>query len=233
MKRILFIFLVLIEVILFGNEGLLFPSKDSLNVKQIAQIPTFGDPFDVFVVDTFAYVCMGNNLVILNISNKTNPKPLGFVSLPAIAIKIYISGSYAYVADDYSGLRIINISNPSNPKEVGYYDTSGEAYHVYVSGSYAYVADYLDGLQIIKISDPKRPKRVGNYLTHGWAVEVYVSNNYVADIREGLRIIDTSNPKKPKEVGYYYTPETAFGVQVSGGYIYLVVYKGIYVLKKI
>ncbi|MEO0112951.1 MAG: hypothetical protein ABIK80_03215, partial [candidate division WOR-3 bacterium] len=58
------------------------------------------------------------------------------------------SGSYAYVADEDSGLRIIDISDPQNPQEVGYYDTPGEARGVYVSGSYVYIADCSVGLQI-------------------------------------------------------------------------------------
>jgi hypothetical protein len=41
-------------------------------------------------------------------------------------------GSYAYVADGYSGLEIIDISNPTTPILKGSYDTSGSAVGVQV-----------------------------------------------------------------------------------------------------
>ena len=54
---------------------------------------------------------------------------------------VAVSGNYAYVADDESGLRVIDITNPSSPFEAGYYDTPGYASGVAVAGNYAYVAD--------------------------------------------------------------------------------------------
>ena len=64
------------------------------------------------------------------------------------AFGVYVSGSYAYVADGGDGLRIIDVSVPSSPYEIGFYNTGDTAYGVYVSGSYAYVADYEDGLRV-------------------------------------------------------------------------------------
>ena len=64
-----------------------------------------------------------------------------------------MSGNYAYVADDDSGLAIIDIFNPTNPGTPVYEDTTGHAQGVYVSGDYAYVATGASGLAIIKISD--------------------------------------------------------------------------------
>jgi len=68
------------------------------------------------------------------------------------AYGVYVSGSYAYVADEDDGLRIIDVSDPSSPSEVGFYDTGGSALGVYVSGSYAYVADEGGGLYILDVS---------------------------------------------------------------------------------
>jgi hypothetical protein len=57
---------------------------------------------------------------------------------------VYVSGSYAYVADGYK-VRIIDISDPDFPFEVGFYDTPDwpywpEVVEVYIAGSYAYFA---------------------------------------------------------------------------------------------
>ena len=74
---------------------------------------------------------------------------------------VYVSGSYAYVADDSDGLKIVDISDPTTPVKVGeFYD--GEEFltyarGVFISGSYAYVVKGANGVEIIDISDPTAP----------------------------------------------------------------------------
>jgi hypothetical protein len=78
---------------------------------------------------------------VIDVSNPSNPREVGYFDTPVVARGVYVSGNYAYVADGYLGLRVIDVSNPSNPREVGYFDTPDRAWGVYVSGNYAYVAD--------------------------------------------------------------------------------------------
>jgi hypothetical protein len=78
---------------------------------------------------------------------------VGFYDTPGWAEGVAVSGTYAYVADNWVGLRVIDVSNPSSPREVGFYDTPGQASGVAVSGvsgSYAYVADWDGGLVILR-----------------------------------------------------------------------------------
>ncbi|MFW9941495.1 MAG: hypothetical protein ACFFFT_10685, partial [Candidatus Thorarchaeota archaeon] len=87
------------------------------------------------------------------------PQPPGVSSVYyedtiGVARDIYVSGDYAYVADDWTGLAIINISDPTDPGSAIYEVTTGNAIGVYVSGDYAYVADHNEGLAVINISDP-------------------------------------------------------------------------------
>ena len=165
-------------------------ATDSLNVRGVGIVPYFADAYDVFVVDTIAYVCMNNKLVIFNIKDQSNPILLSYLYLSGLAYDVYISGSYAYVADYGSGLHIINISNPASPAEVGYYDTQGYARGVYVSGSYAYVAIGYSGLRIINISDPSSPNEVGYYDTSGEAFGVYVAGDYTYLAASDFYILD-------------------------------------------
>lgn len=101
---------------------------------------TGGAIHDIFVKDNIAYCACGHGLSIFDVSDPTRPKILGSIVLPDSADGVYVSGSYAYVADRIAGLRVIDVSNPSSPKEVGNLDTLGCAKGVYVSGQYAYVA---------------------------------------------------------------------------------------------
>jgi hypothetical protein len=70
---------------------------------------------------------------------------------------VTISGNYAYIADETSGLAIIDISDPTNPGTPVYKATSYKAKSVAVSGNYAYVIDQSSGLAIIDISDKANP----------------------------------------------------------------------------
>ena len=52
---------------------------------------------------------------------------VGSVDTPGNARGMAVSGTYAYVADDDSGLQVIDITNPASPQIVGSVDTPGEA----------------------------------------------------------------------------------------------------------
>jgi hypothetical protein len=160
---------------------------------------------------------------VIDVSNPSSPREVGFYDTPGYAFGVVVSGAYAYVADGGAGLRVIDVSDPSSPREVGVYDTPGNARGVAVSGSYAYVADGYEGLRVIDVSNPSSPREVGFYDMPWWAEDVVVSGSYayVADGGAGLRVIDVSNPSSPREVGFYDTPGYASGVVVSGTYAYV------------
>jgi len=123
-----------------------------------------------------------------------SPILVGTYKTPSYALGVFVSGSYAYVADWGSGLQIINVSNPASPTLAGSYDTPDYAEGVFVSGSYAYVADWGSGLQIINVSNPASPTLAGAYDTPGYARGVFISGSYayVADGANGLLIFDIS-----------------------------------------
>ena len=60
-----------------------------------------------------------------------------------------MSGNYAYVADDNTGLQVIDVRNPTNCVRAGGYDTRGTAYGVAVVGDRIYVADGEAGLLVL------------------------------------------------------------------------------------
>ncbi|MDM8520113.1 clostripain-related cysteine peptidase [Anaerolineales bacterium HSG6] len=215
---------VLLAVMLFvGIAVVTMPSAQAQTgtVDLIGQIG--GVTNAVFVKGNTAYIGVGPRLVILDISDPSNPTKLGESAvLPEVVQDVYVSGNYAYVANGLSGLQIINISNPAAPTLSGSCDTSDLAVGVTVSGSYAYVADYGSGLQVINISNPVAPTLSGGYDTSGTAYGVTVSGSYayVADYYS-LQVINISNPTTPTMSGSYDTPGIARGVTVSGNYAYV------------
>ncbi len=166
----------------------------------------------------------GRDLHVISVTNHTAPVQVSLFKTAGIARDVVVSGTYAYVADDDSGLRVVNVANPAHLFEVGSYDSPGQAWGVALMGSYAYVADGPSGLRVVRVSNPAHPSSVGAYDTPGFAQGVAVAGNYayIADGEEGgLRIVRISDPAHPAAVGFYDTPGCAQHVAVSGHYAYV------------
>jgi hypothetical protein len=173
------------------------------------------------------------SLQVIDVSNPESPTPIGEYDTPGIARGIFVSGNYAYVADDTFGLQIFDISNPASPTLVGNYDTPGIAWDVAVSDHYAYVADDTTGIQVIDVSNPEEPALAGNCDTPGNARGIVVSGHYahVADLSAGLQIVDISNPGSPVPAVNYDTPGDAFGVFVAEGFAYVAEHFSLMILR--
>jgi len=145
------------------------------------------------------------------------------IDTPGSARDVFISGSYAYVADGSEGLGVIDVSDPENPVEVGAHDTPGHSGNVFVLDDYAYVADGYSGLRVIDVSNPENPNEVGAYDTPGYARGVFVLGDYayVADWGSGLRMIDISDPENPNEVGACDMPGYTYDIFVMDNYAYV------------
>jgi len=168
-------------------------------------------------------ICLVLLLVDVAQADSLNVRLIGSCGTPDMAIGVAVSGNYAYVADEDSGLRVFSVADPSHPVEVGHCVTPGRAWRVTVDGEYAHVADDTGGLRIISVADPAYPTEVGYYDTLGCARDVAVMGDhaYVADYPDGLRVISVADPTHPVEVGYCETPGDARGVAVDGDYAYV------------
>lgn len=159
----------------------------------------------------------------IDVTDRTNPREVGFLAFPDNVWDLTVSGGYAYLASDPNTLQVVSLANPAHPVEVGRYDSPGNPWGVAVSGQYAYVAALEGGLRVVSVSDPAHPREVGFYDTPGWAVDVALAGRYayVADGSRGLRVVDIANPAHPQEVGFYEPAQEARAVAVVGNYAYV------------
>lgn len=208
---------------------------DFVNVEIIGQFS--GDVLTVTVADNYAYAGVGQDLVILDINDVSNPSETGRVTTPSEVYAIAIADDYAFIANGDEGITIADISNPASPIILGNFDTDGFARDIAVSGNYAYVAD-VSGLVIVDVSVPSSPSLVGTYDTTGFANCVTVSDNYayvaddgkgIFDGSNGLVIIDISNPASPTLVSIYDNAYT-YASAISGNYAYLATSEGLVIL---
>ncbi len=215
----------LIRSFVFSLALITMSSVSSAQVDSVGDILLNWAGADKVVTDgTYAYVATKNSgLVIVDISDPTDPQPVSYFDSPGQALDVELVGNYIYIADGNSGLMIVDVSDPANPTEEGSVDTPGDAEGISISGSYAYIADDASGLRVIDISDPQNPTEVGSIATPDNAYGVDVSGNYayVAVNWTGLSSIDISNPASPTLEDTYNTPGRAYDVVVSGNMAYV------------
>jgi uncharacterized protein (TIGR03437 family) len=172
----------------------------------------------------YAYVGVGQRLIVLDVSNPATPHEVGNSAPFADSVRdIAVSGSIAFVAAGGDGLRVLDVSNPASPAEIGSLHVRGYAEGVSVAGSTVCLADGPYGLRVIDASNPANPTEIGSAFTRNYAFKVAMDGRYayVAAAGAGLLIADLANPAKPLEVATLATPGYAYGLAVSGNTVHV------------
>jgi hypothetical protein len=183
---------------------------------------------------------------VIDISNPSKPKQVGFNPRSDNACNIEVSGNYGYIVDQH-GLLVMNLSNPVEPVVVGGWNSWRQVTNIAISGNYAYITLEGTDLVVIDISEPRSPRAVGLYITRGntekiavdrkylyvtytYVTYAYITEynyrttnrqySYVANNNYGLEIIDISIPNEPKQAGVYNG--YIGNIVVSDNYAYIV-----------
>jgi PKD repeat protein len=194
---------------------------DAANVELIGQVG--GTIYTVASQGSYVYAGIGPRMVILDISNPSEPSLVGQSSpLPGLVYAIAVAGNYAYLIDSEGNLWVVDVSNPAAPTEIGFCDLP-DSMAVAVSGEYAYVVGWYAGLRVIDVSNPAAPVVVGFYAIqgNGWDVAAAGDYAYATNTEGELYIIDVSNAAEPIEVGFYDTLNAESPVAIAGDYAYL------------
>lgn len=187
-----------------GSNFYIVDVSDPTNPVQVSSINT-SLLISVVVQGDYAYAAGMTALSVFNIADPFNPYLVSEVNLPQYASNIYVSDTFAYIADLDGGLRIFDISDPYSPNEVGYIDTI-LANDVFVSGGYAYIAgqthsDHEDMFFVVDISDPSSPIITGTLGIQGTPISVAVKDSfaYVGTNSGKVYAINVSDPEIPVE----------------------------------
>jgi len=183
------------------------------------------DAIDVVVDETEAYVLRSDRLYSFSVSDPGNIQLLDDISVDNVAISMYLSGDYIYIAADDNDreLQIFNVSNPANLGEATSYDLSGDlaGTDIFVQGSKAYISTENNNsgreFFIFDISDPSNPLYLGNYEAGTTIYSITIIGPYAIlglnSSSSELKIIDVSYPATINDV-------SSFNL---GGYIYSIV----------
>ncbi len=201
---------------------------------------TYGSLFEavgIHVKDTLAYLNKsGAFFSIVNVSNPSSPKPMGWTLVQGGVDKKDISHGCLIILPCYSpGIAIINVDDPTNPFVVSYYDTPGFAIDLFEKDSLVYVADYTS-LQIIDIHDPEHPVGLGSlpmpedrvgYILYCYDVFVVDTFAFVAaepaeyEVYGNLFIISVADPKNPYYIDTVKVKGSPWCVYCAGDFAYV------------
>lgn len=181
----------------------------------ITEIGSFNTPAlarGVHVVGSTAYVADGTNgLVILDVTDPTNPVQLGGFDTADIALKVQVDGTTAYVADESDGLVILDVSDPANVTQLGSLNVPNRrAVNLQVDGNTVYIAEggtFVGdaGLRVVDVSDPANVVDLGSFNTPNTNrvadVVVVGTTAYLAAEDDGFLILDVSDPANIVQLG--------------------------------
>ncbi len=118
-------------------------------------------------------------LVIVDVTDPKRPGILGSCYDGGMAQKIQVSGSYAYIANYYSGLEMMDIGNPQKPVKVGKLGDGGHAFSLDVVDNFVYLADVDDGLEIIDVTNPVSPRKIKTIPGTRGVTDVQLEQDYL------------------------------------------------------
>ncbi len=157
----------------------------------------------VKVKNTTAFLAATENMIVVDVSDPSDPVEIGRRSIPGSGLAITIAGDMAYVGTQSQGIQVLGISNPSNPIFQHGYGSEASITGLSTAGNVLYAANEENGLLILDISVTPFEK-FALLPTPGIASDVYALGTTVliADYNSIL-VVDASKPEDPKVVGRY------------------------------
>ena len=167
-----------------------------------------------------------DGLIIFDVSDLANIKPLGRYDTPDSAVNVVLSldEKTAFVSDSSNQLQIIDVSDTSNPTLLSTFNPGIYNYTVdsalSIDGDTLYLVNHFS-LTSVDVSNPSEPLTLGSVSTRydtllndlgGLATSLVISSDekiaYVASDGFGLVIIDISDPSDPKPMGSLFIDST-------------------------
>jgi len=166
-------------------------------------------------------------LYVVSLARPELPEEVGAWDSPGEGFGVTVSGTLAFVADGWSGLRIVDVADPSALNEVGNYTQQYfRATKTVVDGQYAYVVHWLKFVHIVDVSDPTNPVFVSEMGFPVGANDIELAGGYAYLVGGWayLQVYDVSNPQIPIWRTYYVVVDggaEGLGIAVDGRYAYV------------
>ncbi len=163
----------------FMTEG--FPELEVVDVTDPAnpRIPVFGgarlrlrgDPGDVAVIGSLAYVSTGTwGIRVVDLRSLVELEEVAEYSPAGLAFDVDVRGNFAYLAT-FQGLRIIDVREPSTPVYAGRAELDGLGVGVAVNGTDLYLGTQDGLVRLFDVTDPIEPVLRSDVDIGGWPLD--------------------------------------------------------------
>ena len=178
----------------------------------------------VWTSSPYGYSFLGassDGLGVIDINDPVHPFLDTMVAGADVSNDVCASGGFAYVSNDYAGMKILNMTDPTTPFQVGSYDTirdAPKAQAVACCDSFAYLMTLnwsATDFRVVDVSnsdDPTLAATCGVY-NAGEAIVILDSWAYVAEDYE-LEIYSIADPRNPRLEGSCGLPNSSYGLCV-------------------
>ena len=150
------------------------------------------------------YLAQSNQLIIVNISNPTQPKQIGQHELPwSVGDWVFLEQALAVFNMNSGSVVLYDVSSPDSPREIArHIDLLGRLSAVEGKGSLLYVTTgYGDGITIWDFSDRSQPRQIGSANgpgSYGSDTSLIVKESAGLILRgDQIDLYDFSNPSRP------------------------------------
>lgn len=134
--------------------------------------------------------------------------------------RVEVSGTLAFVTNNFSSLNVVDLEHPDGPTVIGNVDLPHSSFDLAASGDTVYLAS-LSGLIVVDVADPTAPEIVGTLDTAGFG-RLEHSNGFVyARDTSTLSVVDVSNPAAPAVVGDIEIEAHSDYLAVTGSTVYV------------
>jgi len=230
-------------IVIFIIIALTTFASDSLNVRCVGRALDDTTCFavkDVYIQGNYAYcACDREGLIILDITDPTDPIEVGRLDTPGIAEAVWVGDTLAYIADWNGGLRIIDVSNPSTPTEIGTTYVGEMAMDVMVRENYAYIGTRGSGMKIVDISDPYSPYCfvIPTFSTSQVVRSIVFSDDYAfitgnPYVSGSIWVVDVTDPPSTYQVEHHGFEDVIYSSALTDSLAFFGTFNGIAVYSR-
>jgi hypothetical protein len=169
---------------------------------------------NVTIVGQYAYVCCTTGLVVVDVSQPSQPKVVSVIeqgiNMPR---SVEVQFLYGFLCDE-DGVKILDTTDISSPKLIATVPLE-DAKNIYVARTYAYVSAGHQGLVILDIKIPTEPVidqvyNAGGKISDLHDVQLGITNvsafAYLADGQNGFHVVQLTNANRSNNNGFSPRP---------------------------
>jgi hypothetical protein len=184
----------------------------------------------VAVQGHLAFLGVGPRLLVLDISNPSQPQAVGQSGiLPHIIQALSIHDTYVFIVTQDNSLHILDMSDISSLQEIGSYkpesipDHRAEYWAIDIVEHTVYMLHNgsTSFLSLVDITDPRHPVEAAVHELPRKVLDISVSGNYLyaTSSRDGLFVIDITDPTTPIDVAHLPGQFSSIAIQGTVAYL--------------